>query len=242
MVLCAAPTAAIASVPKTRMAPKGGATAKVEAAAPVPAAPPVAVAPAKKSPVMMIVGAVVVLGGIGVGVMFMNKGGGTTTAPKVDAAVQAPAGGNTVAPPVDASKSSADPSKTAAQTSSTQQKDPGKLTSKAPTSAPAVTTNPPVSASTPVVPASETIAKWQKVVNSNPSATDATNAIEALNPLIEKLSGQERSTALYVEMVAYVRLDDDEQVCRVTKAILAGNPDDSRAAGARDAQKGRNCK
>ena len=54
---------AAADLPKTRMAPKGGATAKIEA----PVSAPVATAPAatKKSPAMMIVAAVVVIGAIG---------------------------------------------------------------------------------------------------------------------------------------------------------------------------------
>src|ERR1017187_10189301 len=66
MVMGASPAA---EVPKTRMAPKSGATAKIEAAV-APAAA------AKKSPVMMIVAAAVVVVAIGGGVVFMKSGGG----------------------------------------------------------------------------------------------------------------------------------------------------------------------
>ena len=222
--------AAAADVPKTRMASKGGATVKMEAAAPVP----VAAAPAKKSPVMMIVAAVVVLGGIGGGVMFMKDGKGTTAAPKGEAAALGSPAGNSA--------------QTAVDPKAGQPTDRKKADTKTPitlmgrSAGPAPGTNPPAGAAAPAVSATETIAKWQKIVNSDPSATDATNAIEAINPLLEKLTGQERSIALYVQMVAYVRLDDDAQVCRVSKAILAGNPDASRAEGAKGAQQGRNCK
>jgi serine/threonine-protein kinase len=220
--------AAAADVPKTRMASKGGATAKIEAAAPVPDA----AAPAKKSPVMMIVAAVVVLAGIGGGVMFMKRNGGAGAPPTK---AEVPAAG-TPAPVGDQSKASAPQN----DTKKADPKAPVTMMGKPAVTAPA--TNPPAGAAAPAVSATETIAKWQKIVNSDPSATDATNAIEAINPLLEKLTGQERSIALYVQMVAYVRLDDDAQVCRISKAILAGNPDASRAEGAKGAQQGRNCK
>jgi serine/threonine-protein kinase len=224
--------AAAADVPKTRMASKGGATAKIEAAAPVP----VAAAPAKKSPVMMIVAAVVVLAGIGGGVMFMKGGGSPSNAPKSDVAALSTPANNPTPTPVD-------PNKAAAPQNDTKRADPkASVTMMGKPAVTAPATNPPAGAAAPAISATETIAKWQKIVNSDPSATDATNAIEAINPLLEKLTGQERSIALYVQMVAYVRLDDDAQVCRISKAILAGNPDASRAEGAKGAQQGRNCK
>ncbi len=230
--------AAAADVPKTRMAAKGGATAKIEAPAatvPVPAA-----ASAKKSPAMMIVAAVVVLAGVGGAVMFMKGGASAPTAAKTDAPAPSAATPNTT--PADqkaAGAPNAAPGGTAAP-----QKDPVKPMSKEVAKAPAA--NPQTNAS-PATPGASTnsaeiISRWATVVNSNPSATDATGAIEALNPLIEKLSGQERGKALYVLMVANARLDNDAEICRLGKAILATAPDSSRILGVQGMEQGRNCK
>ncbi len=102
--------AAAAALPKTRMAPKGGATAKVEAAAP---APVTVAAPAKKSPVMMIAAAAVVIVGIGGAAMFMKKGDAPPV--KTDAAAPNNAAGSLGAPPA------ADPAKTAQSPADTKQ-------------------------------------------------------------------------------------------------------------------------
>ncbi len=78
--------APVAELPKTRMAAKGGATAKMEAPAPAP----VTVASAKKSPVLMIAAAVVIIAGGGAAALLM-KGGGSAAqvATKTDAAAPA---------------------------------------------------------------------------------------------------------------------------------------------------------
>jgi hypothetical protein len=217
--------AAAAGVPKTRMASKGGATAKIEAAVAAPA--PVAAAPAKKSPVMMVVAAVVVIVGIGGAVLFM-KGNGATAAPKSDvAAPNTPANNPKAGQPI-----------------STPQKDPVKPLSKGLSSAPGTNplTNPAITAPAPSENASTTIAQWRKKLESDPTASDATSAIDALSPLMEKLPGQDRSNAYYVQMLAYAKLDDDSQVCRTSKAFLASSPDAGRAEIAKSVQQGRNCK
>ncbi len=97
--------AASAEVPKTRMAAKSAATMKVSAAG-APAAATVAApaaVPAKKSPLVMIVAAVVVIGAIGAGAMFMKGGGSAPVAAKTDAAAPAPSTptNNPSAAPVD---------------------------------------------------------------------------------------------------------------------------------------------
>ena len=223
--------AAAAEVPKTRMAARGGATAKIETPSPIP----VVAAPAKKSPVMMIVAAVVVLAGIGGAVVFMKGGGGSAAAPKSDVAAPSAPANNPTQTPVDPK---------AGQPTSTPQKDPVKSLSKGLSSAPGTNpqTNPAITAPAPSENASTTIAQWRKKLESDPTASDATSAIDALSPLMEKLSGQDRSNAYYVQMLAYAKLDDDSQVCRTSKAFLASSPDAGRAEIAKSVQQGRNCK
>lgn len=235
--------AAPVEVPKTRMAAKSGATVKIEAPAAATVAVPVA-AP-KKSPVMMIVAAAVLIAGIGGAAMFM-KGGGSAPPVKSDAPVQ-PANNPNVAPTDSkaADTKTVEPPNAAPGGSTAAQKDPVKPLSKelakAPSSSTTPATNPPAtSASAPS--SGDVIAKWRKVVDGNPSATDAQNAIDGINTVLSKLTGVDRSKALYVQMVAYVRLDSDTDVCRVTKELLSLNPSDDIRQGAEDAQKGRSCK
>ncbi|MFI5233520.1 MAG: serine/threonine protein kinase, partial [Gemmatimonadales bacterium] len=241
-------TGAAAEVPKTRMAAKSGATVKTEAVAPAAATLAVpAAAPARKSPVMMIVAAVVVIAGIGGAAIFMKGGGSATPPVKSDAPTPPASNPNTTATDGKAADTKTAGSPNAAPGgSAAAQKDPVKPLSKELAKAPATATdqrkNPVTTPATPAPSAKEILSKWQRIVNADPTATDAQNAIDALNPLIEKLTGADRSMALYVEMVAYVRLDDDAQVCRVSNAILAANPDQSLVEGAKGAQKGRNCK
>jgi uncharacterized membrane protein len=208
--------AAAAEVPKTRMAPRGGATAKIEAPAPVP----LAAAPAKKSPVMMIVAAVVVIGGIGGAVVFM-KPGSSAPAAKTDApAVPAGRGGAT----------SADPTKTAAAQNDTKKADPKapavQQTKKGlisiPTTTGAAPTGPvPTTADSPVA-----ITDYWNSKLSDASATnaDAKDALDAINPLIPKLSGLARSNASYVQFLAYGSLNDQDRMCRSAKDIIANDP------------------
>ncbi len=234
--------AAAAEVPKTRMSAKSAATSKMPAAAPAaPAAATVAVpaaAPAKKSPAMMIVAAVVVIGAIGAGVVFM-KGGGSAApgAAKTDAAAPAPntPTNNPSTAPVDtlAGKS--------AGTKQAGTKAPGiQPVGKAATAMP--TTNP---ADAPPQNVSSLITKWDRVLGAAspvPTEADAKAAIAAINPLMEKLAGQERSNAMYVEMEAYLLLDIDEQVCRTSKEVIANDGNTIHVGTASTAQQGRNCK
>jgi eukaryotic-like serine/threonine-protein kinase len=218
--------AAAAEVPKTRMAARGGATAKIETPSPIATVP----APAKKSPVMMIVAAVVVIAAIGGAVVFIPRG--AAPAPKSDVVAPSTPAGN-------GGTAAVDPTKTAAAPNDTKKADPkapvqlmGKLASPAPANTPPAPTDN----------ASATISRWQKVMNANPSASDATGAIEALNPLLEKLSGADKSNAYFVELMAYARLDDDAQVCKTSNAFVASAPGDDRASFAKELQKGRGCK
>jgi hypothetical protein len=229
--------APVADLPKTRMAAKGGATAKIEAAAPVTA--PVAAAPAKKSPVMMIVAAVVVIGAIGGGALYM-KGGGSAAPATTKADAPAPA------PNVPADNPSTTPNAGAGkpQTSAAPQKDPVKPMSTGLKASPSGGDAPPV-APPAATNAAALIGKWGKTLASPdpvPTEADARAAIAALNPLMEKLSGADRSNAMYVEMNAYLVLDIDAQVCRTSNEVIANDPNTNHVKTATLAQAGRNCK
>jgi hypothetical protein len=199
--------AAAAEVPKTRMASKGGATAKIEAAA-----------PAKKSPVMMIVAAAVVIAGIG-GAVLLMKGNGGAGAPQTKTEV--PAAGNPA--------QVADQSKTSAPQNDTKKADP-----KAPVQPmkkPLV--NIPANATaTPVGPApaasdspAAVTSYWNSKLNdAGVSNADAKDALDAVNPLIPKLSGLARSNASYVQFMAYNLLADQDRECRAAKDVIANDP------------------
>ena len=204
--------AAAAEVPKTRMSAKSAATMKLSAAAPAAATVAVpAAAPAKKSPVMMIVAAVVVIGGIGGAAVFM-KGSGSAlpVAAKTDAAAPAP---NT--PTNNPSTAPADT--LAGKPSGTKQagtKSPGVQPMGKSTTAMPTVGSPPKSEN-----ATATIAKWDDVLSKdNPSQIDAVRAVDAVSPFAEKLTGNDRSSAFWVLLTAYSILDD-EKICGAAKEV-----------------------
>ena len=226
--------AAAADVPKTRMAAKGGATAKME----TPSVPtPVVPAPTKKSPVMMIVAAVVVIGAIGGGVMFMNKGGGSAAAPPRSDAPAPGAPANAAAP-----VASSDPSKSAPPAGDTKKAD-AKAT-VTPMGKP-VTSVPTNTASAPAANSAAVIARWQKVFEDTdhpPTETDGKQAIAEINPLIEKLSGADRSNALYVQMLAYGAEDSDVLFCRAYAEVTKSDGNSNHLKTAALMSQGRGCK
>jgi serine/threonine-protein kinase len=200
-------------VPPTRPAPKAGATAKIE----VPGATP----PAKKSAAMLIVAAVVVIAAIGGGVMFM-KGGSNATVPPPK--VAAPSGG------ADSSKSkAADPSSPAqppnagATVSGTSPRSTVVPLNKPLPPTTARSGDPqrgsPAGAGAPTESRGAIIAHWDSVLKAdNPSQIDAARAVDAVGPLAEKLTGQERSSAYWVLLSAYSLLDD-AKICSVAKEV-----------------------
>ncbi len=223
--------AAAAELPKTRMAAKGGATAKIEA----PVSAPVAVAPAKKSPMMMIVAAVVVIVGGGAAALFMKGGGSAatpaTTTAKIDAAVPAP---NTSTP--------APVNPPAGQPADTKQ--PG---TKAPAVQPmgkSATTMP--AANPPAAPAENLVATvdhWDTVINQGtPTQSDAESAIAALTPIIQKLSGQDRSNAIYVRMMAYGITENDTDLCKAVRDVVNNDSNKNHISTAQAAASARKCK
>ena len=217
--------AAAADVPKTRMAPRGGATAKIETPSPIATVP----APAKKSPVMMIVAAAVVIAGIGGAVVFM-KPGSTAPAAKSDA----PAGNAGAA---------ADPSKTAAPQNDTKQggtkaapvQQMGKSLSQGPATSPAPA--PPADAPSAVVD------RWLSIVSDpNASAQDGTKALAEINPIVSKLTGQDKSNAVYAQMFAYGLEGSDVQMCRAAKDVIASDGKENHKMTAKAAMEARQCK
>ena len=232
--------AAAADVPKTRMAAKGGATAKIEAPAATVAVP--AAATAKKSPVMMIVAAVVVIAGIGGAAIFM-KGGGSAppVAPKSDVAVQP--GGAPGTNPAD-TKAAGSPA-AAAGGSAAAQKDPVKPMSKELAKAPEANPQKTAAVETgaPAENASASIAHWDDVINKGtPSSADAIHAIDALTLLIPKLSGPQRSNAIYIRMMAYGLAGQDSDMCKAAADIIANDANANHKDVAQQASDARKCK
>jgi hypothetical protein len=90
-----------------------------------------------------------------------------------------------------------------------------------------------------------TITRWQKVFEDtdHPAGElQGRQAIAALNPLIEKLSGQNRSNAVYVRMLAYGVMDSDELFCRAYAEVLNGDANTNHLKTAAMLQQGRGCK
>jgi hypothetical protein len=107
---------------------------------------------------------------------------------------------------------------------------------------PASTASPGAS----VEDATATIAHWQKIFEDtdHPAGeVQGKQAIAALNPLIEKLSGQIRSNAVYVEMLAYGAMDDSDVLfCRAYAEVLRRDGNTNHLKTATMMQQGRNCK
>ena len=196
-----------AALPKTRMAPKGGATAKIEAPAPVPVA---AAAPAKKSPVLMIAAAVVIIAGGGAAALLMKGGGGAApVATKTDAAAPAPS-----APVNTPGTTPADPKAGIADTKQAGTKVPavqqmGKSTTVMPT-------NPPASSSAPS--ADEQLAQLLNEVDSgNPTEAVGRSVLQKVNALMGNLSGTSLGEAYFVQMLAYATFNDP-RTCDAAKS------------------------
>ncbi len=222
-------------VPPTRPAPKAGATAKIEVSGATPAA--------KKSPAMLIVAAVVVIAAIGGGVMFM-KGGSSATAPPTK--VVGPAGaadssqGKAVAPtsPAAPPNAGATGSGTAqtSQKSTVQQLSKPLPTATAPAGNPRP--NPPAETETPA----GIVDRWlTRLSDSTATAQDAALALTELNPLISKLTGQDRSNALYAQMFAYGLHGDDEEMCKVARQVAESDRKQSHVLTAKAALDARKC-
>ena len=222
--------AAAAEVPKTRMAARSGATAKIETPSPIP----VVAAPAKKSPVMMIVAAVVVIGAIGGAVLFM-KGGGSAAAPKPEAAAPGvPVAGNPTQTAADQPKGAAQPNDTKKGDTKAQVQLMGKSTAA----------NPPSSSAAPLTEAPAAVVdRWLSIVSDpNASAQDGTKALAEISPIVSKLTGQDKSNALYAQMFAYGLEGSDVQLCRAAKDVIATDAKENHKLTARAAMEVRQCK
>jgi serine/threonine-protein kinase len=218
-----------ADLPKTRMAPKAGATAKIEAPGATVAVP--AAAPAKKSPVMMIVAGAVVIAGIGGAAIFMK---GSGSAPPVKAS-DSPAQSTTapvVTPP---------DTKAAAPNVTPTQKDPVKPLSKELSKGPAGggTAAPAAPAESPTA----IVDRWLgTVTDPNANAQDATNALAVIGPLLPKLAGRDKSNATYTQMIAYGLQGNDIQMCKAAKDVSASDADQTHVLTAKAAIEARQCK
>ena len=103
----------------------------------------------------------------------------------------------------------------------------------------------PISSAQPaaaVEDAAATISRWQSVFEDtdHPAGElQGRQAIAALNPLIEKLSGQNRSNAVYVEMLAYGAMDSDELFAGRTQEVLNSDANTNHLKTAAMLQQGR---
>jgi hypothetical protein len=106
----------------------------------------------------------------------------------------------------------------------------------------------PISGATPVTSpddATATIARWLKMFEDTDhpvGEAEARQAIAALNPLMEKLTGLNRSNAVYVEMLAYGRMDSDVLFCRAYAEVIGSDGNAVHLKTATYLQQGRNCK
>jgi hypothetical protein len=227
-------------LPKTRMAARGPATAKIEAP-PTVAVPAAAAGTPKKSPAMMIVAAVVVIAGIGGAAIFMKGGGSAAPPVKRDAPVQPANTPNTT--PAD-QKSVGSPNATPGGTAAAQKdavKPLSKELPKAPDGKSPRTSAPAPNAATE--PPAAIITRWLNTLNDpNANAQDAANALAAINPLMPKLTGAEKSNATYAQMIAYGFEGSDIQLCKAANDVIASDADQTHVLTAKAAIEARKCK
>ena len=202
--------AAGADVPKTRMAAKGGATAKLESPAPMA----VAAAPAgKKSPVMMVAAAAVVLAmGAGVYVMLSGRRDRVAAASKpADSTAIAPATTPPKPKPLStpAVRGVTKSTKTEAVSLTGKSTAPG---SAAPLSSPAPSASNHAAA----------LAKYETTL-VGATAAEGRAALLDVEGFIGSLTGETLGEAYYVQFLAYVATDEPDKGCpaaRKAKSLI----------------------
>ena len=222
VAMAAAPSGAI---PKTRMAPGSSEASPGRV---------------KRSPVPMVAAALVVVATIGT-VLFLKGRDHSTSAPPAGSPGISRRSNDTSASK--SAQTNTTPSRGApAQSPGTVKTMKGDLPS-----APGISPGP-ISSTSPgaaVEDAVATITRWQKVFEDtdHPAGElQGRQAIAALNPLIEKFSGQNRSNAVYVRMLAYGVMDSDELFCRAYAEVLNGDANTNHLKTAAMLQQGRGCK
>jgi len=144
------------------------------------------------------------------------KGGGA----KTDTATptQQPPATSPAAPAADQSKTtqtSTDTKQAGAKTPVTQmgKSMPGAIP-------PANTSTPPIASEAPAA----VVARWTSaLVKEGASKADAKDALDAIGPMLPKLSGQARSNASYAEYLAYNVLEDQDRMCRAARDVIAND-------------------
>jgi hypothetical protein len=227
------------TVPRTRVSAKSGATASLDAAALSTSQQSTRT---KRSPAAMIVAAVVVIAGIGGAVVFMNRSG---AAPAPAAAAPVATQSGSAAP---AATSATGDKKVGTAANPGPRKGTGsdgdsgvRLLSK-PSGANAANTQGPAPTQVTATVAA-TIARWDDAINNgSPTAADAARAIDELSPIIPKLSGRDRSNAIYLRMMAYGITENDVELCAAVKEVIASDPVANHVKTAEEAAKARQCK
>jgi serine/threonine-protein kinase len=222
VAMAAAPSGAI---PKTRMAPGSSEASPGRV---------------KRSPVPKVAAALVVVATIGTVLFLKGRDHSTSASPAGSPGISRRSNDTSASK---SAQTNTTPSRGApAQSPGTVKTMKGDLPS-----APGISPGP-ISSTSPgaaVEDAVATITRWQKVFEDtdHPAGElQGRQAIAALNPLIEKLSGQNRSNAVYVRMLAYGVMDSDELFCRAYAEVLNGDANTNHLKTAAMLQQGRGCK
>jgi hypothetical protein len=147
--------------------------------------------------------------------------GGSAAPAKTDAAAPNSAAGNPGATPPDPNAGKAADTKQAGSKAPAVTQVKKGLVSIPTTTGAAPTGPAPTAADSPTA-----ITEYWNSKLSDASATpaDAKDALDAINPLIPKLSGVARSNASYVQFLAYGSQNDQDRMCRSAKDIIANDP------------------
>lgn len=221
MVIGAANVAAAAAktkpVPATRVAGRDDAKSPARASAAAPAA-----VQKKSNMIPMAVGgvAVVIAGFFGV---KQFTGGGTPAAADSSLVASAPETKAPESAPSPTPETVTPPSITTGggTTPMSQPMNPGTSTSRPEKQAPAPSQPEPVDAAPIISTWRPRVERIDMEIDSVGGARVARGALRELEPLMADLTGAQRDEALYVSMVAYYNLGNDQEFCRAARAVRA---------------------
>lgn len=232
-------TPADVAVPRTRVSAKSGATTNVDAAD----APALRDGTrASKIPRATILAAAVLLAALGGAALFVSKkGAATVPSPPGSTPGGVPTAGSPAAPQAAATAPAASTAKPPGPDTRPANDSGVRLLSKS--SGVNGTKSQSTIAPSAATDAAATIAHWDDAINhGTPTAADAARAIGELTPLIPKLSGRDRSNAIYLRMMAYGIAEDDAELCAAVKDVIANDPVSNHVKTAQEAAKARDCK
>jgi eukaryotic-like serine/threonine-protein kinase len=232
-------SSAAAEVPKTHISAQGGATTKISAPPPPRTAGPGGSA-ARKSPLTMGVAAAVLIAGVGGAIVLMKNGHSAPTPSGGTGPVATPKTGNQSTPAF-GGKTGGQPAAPPTSVAKSANDSGARLIAKK--GAPHGAASPAVTAPAGADSLTAAVNYWDdKINNGTPTKADAEHAIDALSPLIKKLSGPDRSNAIYIRMLAYGIAGLDDELCAAVKEVIAGDPINDHVSTAQAAANARQCK